>query len=241
MPSAGLSIVVTGVVGAVLWVLFVRPLLSRLAPLLVRWRALSLETARYVPAERALPTDSSLAEEMERCGLSWLGDRLLVHDGDAPKPVRWFRDGSGTVFGFTGTFVPERGPTRHVVAFMTATPQAFLSTVRGGPNVRLATVPGSHMTSLPAASPLESVLSRHRADAAASPGEACAVTDCDSAVALHDKGRARVARWRTAQPYDQLLDADLRNVFRGPYAGLRKIMRRRVVTLESVAASAAAP
>ena len=224
-------------IGGVMFLVKLRRKLALLATQIGELRAQALRAISYRPVgpgDEALTANlgalAAVTREAEQLGLTMLGD--LVEEGSVRKAttaMRWFHDASGTVFGWMAP-IPAGGSTVVVVALRSDDEETQASTTRVSPHGALAPPPFVRLQLVPLPTSLAETLAKHRAfagtnDPARTFRRVTTLAELGAEIA---RTRAKVSAWRTAQPADQLLDADLRGVLGAQYAKLGAAMTRRL-------------
>jgi hypothetical protein len=200
-----------------------RRVASMLVPHVRAMRKVAHEVVTYRPprADEPIPADArplfeAAQQEITAAGLSVLGDLMEIHpDGTPFAPTRWFIDGSRAICGWfgvlrnreTGTMTPV------MVLFSESASGHFFSTGRGVPSTALAQPPTNHRAFGEWDDGLATTIERHRALLA---GEGMTARGQDASLdagpALVGRLRNSTARWRAAQPHQELLERDVRAV-----------------------------
>ena len=155
-------------------------------------------------------------------GFTALGDLAVQRPG---RPVDWimraFVDRAATTCAFLAVGRPD--PVQ--LAFCSYAAGEVFTTVRGT-SPRLADPPFTHRKATAKELPLATIIAEHRASAKLD--DAARIASRDMLLAELARSHVRVRNWRAAQPPDELLDADLKNVLGEHYARLGKVWARRM-------------
>ncbi len=185
------------------------------------WRA-ATEADRELVARLDLVAADQAA--LEACGFTVAGDLVgMGANRVAILVVRALVDPTGTICASASV---ARGSDKTSIGLASFSPDDMLSTQRGR-QARLAEPPFVRRQTLAADVTHEQLVAKHRAVA----GDDAAL---DRIASHHDliaellRIRARVIDWRNAQPPDELLDADLRNVLGDVYERSGKIWAHRL-------------
>jgi hypothetical protein len=141
---------------------------------------------------------------LESVGLHVLAEMREV---SGTTPLRWFRDDSGTVFGWFAE-VAMLGRADAVALLLTRSGDRVVATQHAGNSRHLAQAPHIAWEHVPRAFDLGEALARHRARVGE--GERVAISTVEDMQRELAAQRGRSMAWREAHPPDALLEADLR-------------------------------
>ena len=208
-----------------------RKRITRLEAKIKELRALGVRPLKYRKVERDDPQHGAKVVELDAvngelaaAGVTVLGDGT----SDAEKqPVRWFVDGSGTLFGWIAILQhPVKGPLRVCVLF-SRKGETIYYTRRTVGQVALAQPPFVARQTLSIFTSLAETLAAHR-KLASLPGEGFEqVKTLEQAMAELELLRTRTQAWREAEPPGSLLDRDLREILGKHYDRLAPHLARR--------------
>jgi hypothetical protein len=223
--ALGLALLV-GLRPAYRWLLLrvqLRPLLKAIAKL----RAAAALAPRYDPVPPGDPRLVPLAEhfaaltdQLVALGFRSLGDACEVSSNEKQiGVVRWVASGDGTVSGWFGVVQSAKATTPVMVLLSEVKGRGFAITRRGGSDLTLTRAPTivHHLVNKEA--PLAEMVETHaqakeRLPAGSGLSRAGTLED---AAALLGRFRTENLAWRSAQPADQLLKADLCRVLEHAY------------------------
>ena len=191
-----------------------RRMLARLASSVETLRALTMREVTYEPRgpsdvipPPARPAFEAFDRELREHGMTATGD-LVEAMSSSVNIERWFRDGDGSIFGWFGV-TATGGPA--MVLFSESDDGTFIVTGRHAKGANLVDPPVVTRQRFDWAHGLGAVLDAHRARLTGTSSWRRAPDAAAGAASLL-RLRAAVARWRAAQPPDQLLEADLRSM-----------------------------
>jgi len=198
-----------------------RSVARTLVPHVRAMRKLNQEAVTYRPPhpDEPIPADArplfqAAQQEMTAAGLTVLGDLMEIHpDGTPFAPTRWFIDDTRAVCGWFGVLRnPETGSVNPVMMLFSESASGhFFVTGRGTTSTALVQPPTNHSAFGEWDDGLVTTFGRHRALLA---GEGMTAlrqdASLDAGPALVGRLRDSTARWRTAQPQQQLLERDVR-------------------------------
>jgi len=189
------------------------------------FRAATADDAALVALlDAAKPDEDALAA----CGFTLLGDIVVQSTARPPSEVmRAFVDADHTT---CAVLVATRKRPEVVRLLLQSYGDGATFATTRGPQASFAAPPFAHRNVLAADLPHAQLVAGHRAFAHA--GDAAKsfvrIATRDDLLAAQVTARASIARWRLAQPPDELLDADLRAMLGEHYAKLGKIWARRM-------------
>lgn len=218
---------------AIIFILRLRQKLALLAEQVRGLRARALERITYRPAGKDALADvlDDATAEAETLGLTMLGDYIEEASvASLERAIRWFVDGAeGLTFGWMAPFEVE-GQKYIVIVLMSHELDAQTITARQPLGSTLSRPPFVTLAHLPPATSFQQTLAKHRARAGlGEPGRAfIPVRTFEQVERELDRMRDKVIAWRTGQPEDELLDADLRSLLGPQYAKLAPAVKRRL-------------
>jgi hypothetical protein len=216
-------------------IIFILRLRHRLALLVeqirgLRERAMERITYRPAPAGALAEVLDEATAEAESLGLTMLGDRIEEAKLQTlERPMRWFVDRDGTTFGWMAPFEVD-GAKHTVIVLMSHELDAQTITARQPLASTLSRPPFVALHHVPPATSFKQTLAKHRAKAGLDDSGRGFIPVKTFEQVEHelDRMRDKVIAWRTAQPADELLDADLRSLLGPQYAKLAPAVKRRL-------------
>lgn len=151
-------------------------------------------------------------------GFVSLGEIAVIFQDKAVQVMRTFVDEAGTTFAYFVVSLDRYAPPMFI--FECYSDDAEWSTLRAarrGPHS--ADAPFVHAQALPRSLGLDELLAKHR-DFTGRDADDASLLRCTTAAALCrllTRNHDRAARWRAAQPSDDLLQADLRGILGDSY------------------------
>ncbi len=177
---------------------------------------LKIENPYRVVVERDLPPEvvsyleraKSLETELSAAGFTLLPHIITMFDRDLV--ARAFVDANGT----HSVLVAITGNTAMVQLTSFGTEETYIT--RRGPSASPASPPSLHRQALASSATFAEMFASHRSFVPAELAVA-SISSCERLVAEFVKSRQRTIAWRSTQPADDLLEADLRGLLGDDY------------------------
>lgn len=227
------AVAVVGV--AALWLWRQGKALDQVAGGIVLLRAMADTHPRFRPAS---PGDGhpggprGVDREVEDAGFRRVGDFWEEVPRAPEEPLTtWFVHDDGTVCGWFG--ITQEGPALFLVSEVDG--RGWVATYRGPEAPQLARPEAIHLQAFPPSRGLGEVVGAHREACralGAPPAPLSRAADADAAQNLVRRMRAHGAAWRGSQPYEALLEEDVRAIAGVRFYALGPTLMDQIRTLE---------